>query len=175
MKIAKYKHYFKIYSGFLASLTLFAAMTGCALLRPAAVTAQELSWQTSLSGSRVVANDFGKYACGTGEDRVVTSIDFGCRGTDCLNNNRAGDSFCVGNHSGIIDLMFAIIRFLSAGVGIVVIASIIFAGIQYTTSRGDPNAAAAAMKRIQNTALALALYIFGYAILNYLIPEGFFY
>lgn len=112
------------------------------------------------------------YVCGTGSERVETSIDLGCIGSQCL--NAGAPAFCASDHSGIIDMLFAIIRFLSAGVGLIVIGSIVFAGIQYTTSRGDPQATAEAIKRIRNTVIALGIYIFAYAILNYLIPAGFF-
>jgi hypothetical protein len=98
-----------------------------------------------------------KHPCGGGDKAVEVSIDFGCRG--------------VGNP--VADMAFAIIRFLSQGVGLVIIGSIIVGGIQYSASRGEPQATAAAIKRIQSTLMALLLYIFGYAILNYLIPGQF--
>jgi hypothetical protein len=69
--------------------------------------------------------------------------------------------------------MFAIIRFLSVGVGLLVVASLVWAGVQYTSSRGDPAATAKAMERIQSTVLALIVYIFAAAILDYVIPQGF--
>lgn len=94
--------------------------------------------------------------CGAGEDKVETHIDFGC----------------TGKGNPIIDLSFAIIRFLSIGVGIVVVASLIVAGIQYTSSSGDPQATAKALKRIANTVAALVLYLFIFAILNWLVPAG---
>ncbi len=96
--------------------------------------------------------------CGEGDSAVHTSINIGCRGQ--------------GN--GILDLTFALIRFLSIGVGIVVIGSIVVAGIQYTASRGDPSATAKALARINSTVIALIIYIFSYAILNWLIPAGIF-
>lgn len=71
-------------------------------------------------------------------------------------------------------MTFGIIRFLSLGVGIVVIASIVVAGIQYTTSRGDPQATVRAVARIRSAVGALIIFIFAYAILNYVIPYGFF-
>ena len=67
-----------------------------------------------------------------------------------------------------------IIGILSVGVGIVITASVVYAGIQYTTSRGDPNKTQAAVKRIIQAGIALALYIFGWTILNWLIPGGVF-
>jgi|GEM_PF-1955887 len=122
---------------------------------PAAPTPQPNT--VSEPGSVDLGDPTGQYSCGSGDSRVNTTINFGCKGK--------------GN--GTLDLIFAIIRFLSAGVGIIVIGSLVFAGIQYTASRGDPNASAAAIKRIQNTAIALLIYIFAFAILNYLVPAGF--
>ena len=49
----------------------------------------------------------------------------------------------------------------------------VYAGIQYIGSRGDPNAHAQAIKRVQSNVAALFLSILGYAIFNYLIPEAF--
>ena len=103
----------------------------------------------------------GHHYCGDiRADRVAveTSIDIGCRG--------------AGNP--IIDMMFAVIRLLSNGVGLVIIGSIIVGGIQYTMSAGDPQAAAKATGRIRATVIALGLYIFAYPLLNYVIPSGFF-
>lgn len=94
---------------------------------------------------------------GNPENSVTTTIDIGC----------------TGKGNAIVDMLFAIIRFLSAGVGLVIIGSIIFGGIQYTSSRGDPQATAKAVQRIQASVIALIIFIFGYAILGYLIPAGF--
>ena len=62
--------------------------------------------------------------------------------------------------------------FLSDGVGLVIIGSIVYAGIQYSSARGDPQASARAINRVQSTLIALLIFIFGYAMLNYLIPAG---
>ena len=69
-----------------------------------------------------------------------------------------------------MDMLFAFIRFLSYGVGLVIVASLTYAGIQYIGSRGDPSANAQAVKRIQANVSALLLFVFAYAILNYIIP-----
>jgi hypothetical protein len=94
------------------------------------------------------------YSCGGPGSSVTISIDIGC------------------SHEGnpILDATFAIIRILSDGVGLVIIASLIWAGIQYTTSRGDPQAVNSAVKRIQSNLTALLIFIFSYAMLNYIIP-----
>ena len=99
----------------------------------------------------------GDVCGGSGSEHVKTSIDIGC----------------VGKGNPIADMAFAVIRLLSMGVGLVVVASIIVAGIQYTTSKDDPKATAAAETRIKSAVTALLIYIFGYAILNYVLPAGF--
>lgn len=95
--------------------------------------------------------------CGDGNDATGLSINIGCRGK--------------GNP--IADMLFAIIRIASDGVGVVIVGSIVFGGIQYTGSRGDPQSTAMAVNRIRSSVFALLLFIFGYAILNFIIPAGF--
>lgn len=92
--------------------------------------------------------------CGGGKSAVKTSIKIGC----------------AGKGNPILDMTFAFIRFLSYGAGLVIVGSLILAGIQYSTSRGDPQASAAAQKRIQSTILALLIFIFASAILDYVLP-----
>jgi hypothetical protein len=93
------------------------------------------------------------YCCGS-DPAVQVSIDLGCKGK--------------GNP--ILDLTFAIIRFLSIGVGLVIVGSMVWAGIQYTASRGEPQGTEEAIKRIRSNVTALVLFIFAYAILNYVVP-----
>lgn len=63
---------------------------------------------------------------------------------------------------------------MSAVVGIVVVIMIAFGGIKYSASRDNPQATAAAKQHITNALLALVLYIFMFAILEYLVPGGVF-
>jgi hypothetical protein len=108
-------------------------------------------WTEVPCGSAVTS----KYYCGGPPDtKIYTSIDLGC----------------VGKGNPILDMIFGIVRFLSDGVGLVVIASLIIAGIQFSASGGDPGAAEKAIKRIRTSVSALLLFIFAYAILNYVLP-----
>jgi Type IV secretion system pilin len=90
--------------------------------------------------------------------QVQTSIAIGCKG--------------VGNP--ITDMLFAILRFLTAGVGIVIVGSLIWAGIQYIFSQDDPSAVSAAKNRILHSVIALLMFIFAFAILDFIIPQGIF-
>lgn len=113
-------------------------------------------------------NTSAPYQCGSGANAVRVSIDFGCQGKNCKTSLPKG---C----SAMLDAVFAIVRFLSVGVGVVVVASMVWAGLQYTMARADPNAIGQAKERILNNLIALLIYIFSYAILNYVIPRGFFH
>jgi hypothetical protein len=116
----------------------------------------------SLLSIVILATPFPVYAgtkCGgTTFHQVTTSIDIGCKG--------------VGNP--VSDMLFAFLRFLSVGVGLVIVGSLIWAGILYIFSRDDPGAVSTAKMRILHTIVALLIYIFAYAMLDFLIPGGLF-
>lgn len=93
-----------------------------------------------------------------------------CGGTNYHYYTPSIDIGCRGQGNPIMDALFGFIQFLSYGVGLVVVGSIIVGGIQYSASRGDPQATAMAINRIRSSLIALIIYIFGYAFLNYLLP-----
>jgi len=66
-----------------------------------------------------------------------------------------------------------LISLLSAIVGLVVVIAVIMGGIEYSSSGGDPQRAAAGRTHITNALLGLLAYIFLYAFLQFLIPGGF--
>lgn len=138
-----------------------------------AATPRTKSTSSSSSSTPISTPTPTTYQCGTGSEKQTTSIDFGCKGDACVAGGTV-PNYCSQNNSPIIDLLFSLIRFLSDGVGLVIVGSIIFAGIQYTTAGGDPQNVAKAIKRIRSSITALIFFIFIYAILNYLIPAGFF-
>lgn len=95
--------------------------------------------------------------------------DAGSEADNCLQKQKEGEGL---NENPIFKYMGTIIRFLSAGVGVVVMLMIVISGIQYITSSGNPDAVAGAKKRLTNAVLALVLFIFMAAILNFLVPGG---
>ena len=144
------------------ALCLFLNVAAVSVVQAAAATPSPTPAPTPTTTGQPVPNvsypSDAKYHCGGPPSTPVrTTIDIGCKG--------------VGNP--ITDMAFAIIRVLSYGVGLVIIASIVVGGLQYTASRGDPKATAQAVERLRSTFIALVIYIFGFAILNYLIPVGF--
>ena len=144
--------------------TIIVCQNGSSVTAPAKCSAASSTGVTPTcsDGSNAPGGDVsqcfsGTPHCGGGENAVKMSFSIDCQGR--------------GNP--IMDAVFAIIRFLSAGVGLVIVGSMVFAGIQYSSSRGDPNASALAIKRIQSNVIALLIFIFASAILDFVIPGVF--
>jgi predicted membrane protein len=118
----------------------------------------------------------GEYICGTYSDQgrnVRTKFDFGCLGTAHADNPGSFPASSK-NISPIMDFAFAIIRFLSIGVGIAITIAMIAAGIQYSASEGSAEASTKAKKRIESAITGLVIYIFAFSVLQFLIPGGIF-
>lgn len=76
---------------------------------------------------------------------------------------------------GIIwDLLTIAVNFLAAGVGLVVLAGIVFGAVTYATSAGSAEQAKKGIGFITNAVIGLLLFIFMYAIINFLVPGGLF-
>lgn len=67
-----------------------------------------------------------------------------------------------------------LINFLAALVGVLVTIGIVWGGIEYSSSNGDPQKVAIARNRIKNSIIALVTFFFLWSMLNFLIPGGLF-
>lgn len=106
-------------------------------------------------------NEIFKEACKTaGSDYTV----FGGTSSDC--NGESGG--CI-----ISDIQL-VINVLSIGVGVVVTIMIVLGGLQYMTSRDNPQAVQAAKTRITNAVIGLVAFVFVYSFLQWLVPGGIF-
>lgn len=93
-----------------------------------------------------------------------------------LNNNASADydAEAAVKDNPIYQLLLTFINFLTAGVGLVVTTLVVVGGLQYMTAGGNPQKTQAAIVRISNALIGLVLYIFMFAILQWLIPGGLF-
>lgn len=86
------------------------------------------------------------------------------------------DENCIppgeGEDNPIFVYLRPIIAFLSAGVGLIIVATIVISGIRYITSGGDPQKLQAAKGLLGKAIGGLLLYIFFVALLNFLVPGG---
>ena len=92
-------------------------------------------------------------------------------------NLQAGEIDCEitplnSDNCEIIRYIVVAINFLSALAGIVFVLSIMIAGFQYMTGRDNAGQIQKAKSRIVMTLVALAIFIFMYAFLNFLVPGG---
>lgn len=92
-----------------------------------------------------------------------------CEGSeDC----KPADGQLNEENCGIIQLVVGITNALSAIAGVVIVGVIVWGGIQYSSAGADPSKVQAAKGKITNALLALLLLIFGWSLLQWLIPGG---
>lgn len=109
----------------------------------------------------------GAVKCGTGEGSVRTSFDFGCPA------NTSGKSKKL-EQNPIYVMLLVVINTLSVGVGVVIVGSIVWQGIQYASANGSADKVKNAKNGIANAIIALVLFIAMYSLLNFIIPGGIF-
>ena len=73
---------------------------------------------------------------------------------------------------GIVAYLQTAINILTAVVGVVIVIMVALGGVQYTLARDNPQESAAAKTRIYNALMALVIYLFSFAFLQYLVPGG---
>jgi hypothetical protein len=123
----------------------------------------------SVTGNSCVAQDS---TTGAGTDQSFneeSSVIGSDRDDNC--EPPAGTSLNRDN-CGIINLVVVGTNFLSAIAGIVIVASFMIAGFQYMTAQDNAGQIQKAKSRIITTLLALTVFIFMYALLNFLVPGG---
>lgn len=103
-----------------------------------------------------------------GTDELGTTGEQRNKG-DCKNNDfdKLNENNC-----GIIKLVVVITNVLSAMAATVIVAMIIVGGIQYSMAGADPSKVQAAKQKIINALLALLLLVFGYGLIQWLVPGG---
>lgn len=89
-------------------------------------------------------------------------------------DRKCRDDTLTADNCWIVYYIVGFTRILSGLVGIVIVVMIAIGGIQYAAAGPDPSAVVAARKRIINALIALVLYIFMFAFLQWLVPGGIF-
>ncbi|TAH36618.1 hypothetical protein EYC59_00375 [Candidatus Saccharibacteria bacterium] len=174
--IVKYKHLSLIFAGLLLLCSSVTATLAPTPKVSAACSSSSLSdcadstsctgagGQYSYSGSTLTCT--AKPSSGSTDTEAASPGDPAAKGGDCDSLDKCDI---------IVKYLNPAIQFMSALVGIAVTISIVIGGVQYASSAGDPQAAAAAKARIRNSIIALLTFLFLYALLNFLIPGGLFH
>lgn len=93
---------------------------------------------------------------------------------ECQGVATAFDFNCDSDTNPIVSFLLVIINFLAVGVGIVVVMGIVWGSFMYITARGNASQAQQGISYIVNAVIGLVLFIFFYAIVNFLVPGGVF-
>jgi len=96
---------------------------------------------------------------------VETALPILSGGAKCITNNG-------GQGSAIVAYAIQILKLVNIAFGLFIILMLVITGVQYMTSLGDPGSVKNAKNRLQNTIIALVLYLSMFAILSFLIPGG---
>ena len=102
------------------------------------------------------------------EGQVETSFSWG--GKTCFDK----DNKSASSSNPIYATLLAIFNFMAIGVGIVVTGGIVYGAILYAASNGNAQHSQQGITIIVNSVIGLLLFIFMYAILNFIVPGGLF-
>lgn len=140
---------------------------------PTPATAPPSSTPTGPKGVSVVprptgepsdsADETGGSGSGT-EDDIPRGSGF--TETDCSDIKNNSDQ------CGIVNMANAAIKFLSAMVGVVVVAMLIAGGVRYVSAGSDPQAVTKAKEMIRNAIFAIIVFMFLFGFLDWIVPGG---
>lgn len=106
--------------------------------------------------------------CGTGDTAIKTSI---IGGDVCKNiNNTSGNA----QDNGIWKILIFALQIMTAGVGILGVAGIVYGSVLYTTAGDKAEQTKKAIGIITNVVIGIIAYALMYLVLNFLIPGGIF-
>lgn len=106
--------------------------------------------------------------CGTGDAAIKTSIIGGdiCKGID----NKSPDA----QNNGVWKLLILVLNIMTAGVGVLGVAGIVYGSVLYTTAADKAEQTKKAIGIITNVVIGIIAYGLMYLVLNFLIPGGIF-
>jgi len=129
---------------------------------------------TTLAASPVAASPVIAYAIGEGCTLPDGNPGVSTDGYTCCPPNTQDSASGAQNSTSCFFAKYInpLIALLSAMVGIAVVISIIWGGIEYITSEGDPQKAANGKKRIVGALVGLVAFILLFTLLQFLSPGG---
>lgn len=114
-----------------------------------------------LFGAAVAQPVFAANNCGT--ETAIINCD-----------NIAGKDKDTIEGSGVWSLLLTAITILTAGIGVVALAGIVYGSILYTSAGGSPEQVKKATTIITNVVIGIVAYAAMWSFLQYLIPGGIF-
>lgn len=131
---------------------------------------QSLILLTALFGLAVFFGYPGIALADSSSDDTLTTVQSKDE-LSCKKNGGKGVELNEQN-CGIITIIKVTANIIGGIAALVIVLMIVWGGIQYSMAGPDPNKVQAAKQKIINALLALLLFIFGFAFLQWLIPGG---
>lgn len=103
--------------------------------------------------------------CGDG---VKTSI------INCTPTDKDGDGKTDANETGIWEILILVINILTAGVGVLALAGIVYGAVLYTSAGGNSEQVKKAKGVFMNVVIGVVAFAAMWALLNFLVPGGVF-
>ena len=101
--------------------------------------------------------------------------DNGCETpTALIKCDNVQDNATSVENTGVWSLLLTAINILTAGIGILAVAGIVYGSVLYASAGGSPEQVKKAMGIISNVVIGIVAYALMYALLNFLIPGGLF-
>lgn len=105
---------------------------------------------------------------------AVSAAECGGIETSIVSCNQPGGKDADIKDTGVWGVLLLGINILTAGVGVVAVAGIVWASILYTSSGGEADKVKKAMTIISDIVIGIVAYALMYAALNFLVPGGLF-
>ena len=114
-------------------------------------------------------------AIGTISLFAVSSVSADCGGVKTSIINCTPKPGATGAEAtGVWSLLLMVINILTAGVGILAVAGIVYGSVMYASAGGNPENVKKARGIITNVVIGIIAYAFMYTILNFITPGGLF-
>jgi hypothetical protein len=153
-------------------LSLFLITFLAALSLTGSVFAADLVKDAQCSSSACVT------CCDPASPTCNNSDPTKCGGADCSKQSNNDPILCAkpcSKDNGcdlVAKYVNPFIKFLGILVGLAVTIGIIWGGIEYSSSGGDPQRAASGRRHITVAVIGLVSYFFIYALIHFLMPSG---
>ena len=104
----------------------------------------------------------GEATEGTNNGNCVSTAILGDGGQYCDNG---------GNDGGVVQLLLQVVDIMTAGVAILAVVGVMWAGLKYLTAGGSEEKTRIAKRRIYEIVIGIVAYVLIYAILRWLLPS----
>lgn len=105
---------------------------------------------------------------------AVTLADCGGVPTAIINCTQPGGDNAAVEDTGLWGLLLMVVNIMTAGVGVLALAGLVYGAILYTSAGGSPEQVKKAYNVFTNVVIGVIAFGGMYALLNFIVPGGVF-